>query len=162
MAPGKDKESNYLRSELLCILLLDLQDARYDSDGFLMLKHLLEHLQLDSHQNKFLNVLEYANLARANNETEASLISRAKGTHNVLQGVSIADCMPLQILSCLSDSYPGLIAHYCQGNPTVVNATVSQLETLMASERETQKAFPHLYPPPFANRPTSCQPPSSR
>ena len=77
MAPGEDKESNYLRSELLRILLLDLQNARYDSDGFLMLKHLLEHLQLDSHQNKFLNVLKFANLARAVNESEASLISRA-------------------------------------------------------------------------------------
>jgi hypothetical protein len=70
MAPGKDRESNHLRSELLRILPLDLQrlftnDARYDTDGFLMLKHLLEHLQPDSHQHKFLNMLEFANLARS-------------------------------------------------------------------------------------------------
>jgi hypothetical protein len=82
MAPGKDKESNYLRLELLGILPLDLQrlfanDSRYDPNGFLMLKHLLEHLQPHSHQNKFLNMLEFANLARAVNESEASLISRA-------------------------------------------------------------------------------------
>jgi hypothetical protein len=45
-APGKDKESNYLRSELLQILPIDLQrlftnDSKFDDDGFLMLKHLL-------------------------------------------------------------------------------------------------------------------------
>ena len=70
-------------------------------------------------------MLEFANLTRGDNESEASLISRAKGINNVLAGVSIADCMPLKILSCLNDSYSGLIARYFQGDPAVVNATVS-------------------------------------
>ena len=96
-------------------------------------------------------MLEFANLSKDDNESEASLISRAKGIDNILAGVSIADCMPLKILSCRSDSYPGLIARYCQGDPAVVNATVSQLESLMAAEREAQKAFPYLYPPASAN-----------
>eukprot|EP00804_Cyclotella_cryptica_P030371 CCRYP_011900-RA/>CCRYP_011900-RA protein AED:0.20 eAED:-0.11 QI:0/0/0/1/1/1/3/0/1923 len=169
-APGKDKESTYLRSELLRVLPLDLQrlftnDSRYDNDGFLMLTCLLEHLRPLSHQSKFLTMMEFANLAKGDNESEASLISRAKGIDNILSGVSIAECMPLKILSCLSDSYPGLIARYCQGDPLVVNATVTQLEALMASEREAQRAFPNLYPSSSANRaralPSSSSPPST-
>jgi hypothetical protein len=165
-APGKDKESNYLRSKLLRILPIDLHplftnDSKFDNDGFLMLKHLVQYLQPDSHQNKFLNMLELANLTRGDNESEASLISRAKGIDNVLAGVSIADCMPLKILSCLNESYPGLIARYCQGDPAVVNATVSQLESLMAAEREAQRAFPNLYPPASANRARSTTTPST-
>eukprot|EP00804_Cyclotella_cryptica_P026709 CCRYP_007942-RA/>CCRYP_007942-RA protein AED:0.35 eAED:0.34 QI:0/0/0/0.66/0.5/0.33/3/0/1904 len=101
---------------------------------------------------KFLTMMEFANLTKGDNESETSLISRAKGIDNLLAGVSIADCMPLKILSCLSDSYPGLIARYCQGDPVVVNATVTQLEALMASEREAQRAFPNLYPHSSANR----------
>eukprot|EP00804_Cyclotella_cryptica_P016077 CCRYP_004202-RA/>CCRYP_004202-RA protein AED:0.18 eAED:-0.12 QI:0/0/0/1/0.5/0.33/3/0/1917 len=169
-APGKDRESTYLRSELLRVLPLDLQrlftnDSRYDNDGFLMLTRLLEHLRPLSHQSKFLTMMEFANLAKGDNESEASLISRAKGIDNVLSGVSIAECMPLKILSCLSDSYPGLIARYCQGDPLVVNATVTQLEALMASEREAHRAFPNLYPSSSANRaralPSSSSPPST-
>eukprot|EP00804_Cyclotella_cryptica_P014487 CCRYP_004816-RA/>CCRYP_004816-RA protein AED:0.72 eAED:0.72 QI:0/-1/0/1/-1/1/1/0/939 len=169
-APGKDKESVYLRSELLRVLPLDLQrlftnDTRFDNDGFLMLHHLLQHLRPVSHQSKFLTMLEFANLSKHDNESEASLISRAKGIDNILSGVSVADCMPLKILSCLSDSYPGLIARYCQGDQTVVNASVTQLEALMASEREAQRAFPNLYPTASANRargpPSSPTPPSS-
>eukprot|EP00804_Cyclotella_cryptica_P009045 CCRYP_003142-RA/>CCRYP_003142-RA protein AED:0.35 eAED:0.14 QI:0/0/0/1/1/1/2/0/1801 len=156
-APSKDKESVYLRSELLRVLPLDLQrlftnDTRFDNDGFLMLKRLLENLRPLSHQSKFLTMMEFANLSKGDNESEASLISRAKGIDNLLSGISIADCMPLKILSCLSDSYPGLIARYCQGNPVVVNTTVTQLEALMASEREAQRSFPNIYPPASANR----------
>jgi hypothetical protein len=156
-APGTEKESVYLRSELLRVLPTDLQrlftnDTRYDNDGFLMLARLLAHLQPVSHQSKFLSMMEFANLTKGDNETEAALISRAKGIDQKLSGVSISDCMPLKILSCLSDVYPGLIARYCQGDATVVNATVNELEALMAAEREAQKAFPNLYPSASANR----------
>ena len=107
-------------------------------------------------------MLKFANLTRHDNESEALLIPRAKGIDNVLAETSIADCMPLKILSCLSNSYPRLIARYCQGDPTVVNASVSQSETLMAGEREAQKAFPNLYPPSTANRAKAAQPSSTK
>ncbi|KAL7502148.1 hypothetical protein ACHAWX_002187 [Stephanocyclus meneghinianus] len=127
-------------------------DALYDNDGFLMLSQLILHVQPVSHQNKFLTMLEFANLTKHNNETKATLFSHAKGINNILTGINISECMPLKILPCLGDSYPGLIACYTQGNPVFVNATLLELEQLMATEWEAHKAFPTLDPLVSANR----------
>jgi hypothetical protein len=144
MDPSKMDQSIHIRMELLEKLPqeyknLFINDARYKSDGFAMLKELIKVLTPAGITSQLHSMAEFTNFSRNPQESESAFFARARALETAIHGTLPPGMMSIKVLTSVEASYPGLVDRYLRNDPVVINATLSQLQDLIMQE-EKKKA----------------------
>ena len=132
-----------------------------------MLHDLKEQLNPSKPELWLTDIRKVSQLKQQVNKSAEAYMARVRHLANRLGYMPVAEVMPLFALLGMDHSkYNGLLARFTSGNPSIVTANMSQLETKMTDE-DSRKMAMGISPTPFpsasrvSNRePTSRQAPS--
>ena len=128
-----------LASLLSVISSMFLKDARFASDGIVMLLSLLTHLNHSSNENLLLEISDLTCLEMRLGESIIDYMLRVCGIAQRMHGVTIDCIIPLFDIASLDyESYPGAKSRYLAGDTALVNCDLLQLSSLISSEETRQ------------------------
>ena len=147
------KSPNWLRNGILGALPKDWLDNfdeqdQFITDGFAMFSHLLHLLQPTSTDSVIQMVMDLADLmAQQPNEAPSAYLARARRTYTVLKGVKLEEIIPLLTLCRLDcDQFAGLHSRICQGDKSLLTATMQEVEESVKTELSYVKIFDDAVP----------------
>eukprot|EP00956_Cyclotella_meneghiniana_P017367 scaffold28205_cov85-Cyclotella_meneghiniana.AAC.4 len=136
-SPGLSAQNNYLQANIVDKIPLKhrtifADDPLLAQDGFAMLDRLLVTLRGDTVENRLLAITELAAFEYTATDTTATYMARLRGLQAALKGCTIDQFITLIALARMDPGlYPGITNLFLQGDTTLLNEDLSQVERRM-------------------------------
>jgi uncharacterized membrane protein YgcG len=114
----------------------------FESDGFAMMAHLLSRLQPSTTVHLIQDVVTMGNLEHHQGQDVLAYASEWRRLEQTFQNVSVVQLIPLLMLCWLDpEAFPGIRRSLEQGDPTLINGSLADIEERILHEQAIQNSF---------------------